>query len=72
MMTEFIEPKLASKKFLMTNKTIINGEYSDDQMMEIIGNEASSKILVLSQKINGLEQENEKIIFENKKYDEKI
>ncbi|CAI9754925.1 unnamed protein product [Fraxinus pennsylvanica] len=51
---------------------MINGEYSDDRTVEITGDEASSKISVLSQKIDGLEQENEKIISENKKYKERI
>ncbi|CAI9787670.1 unnamed protein product [Fraxinus pennsylvanica] len=50
----------------------MNGEYSDNRTVEIAGDETSSKLSVLSQKIDGLERESEKIISENKKYKEKI
>ncbi|KAL2466671.1 Peroxisomal and mitochondrial division factor 2 [Abeliophyllum distichum] len=65
--------QFADKGTLMADETMINGEYSDDRMVEITEDESSSsKISGLSQKLAGLEQENNKMTAENKKYKERI
>ncbi|KAK6157087.1 hypothetical protein DH2020_011335 [Rehmannia glutinosa] len=56
----------------MADETVINGEFSDDQTVEITGDEASSKTSGLTQKITDLERENEKTIQENEGYKQQI
>ncbi|PIN05458.1 hypothetical protein CDL12_22001 [Handroanthus impetiginosus] len=56
----------------MADETVINGEFADDRMVEIAGDEASSKISGLNQRISDLERENETIIRENKEYKQRI
>ncbi|KAK6134991.1 hypothetical protein DH2020_031275 [Rehmannia glutinosa] len=56
----------------MADETVINGEFSDDQTVEITGDEASSKTSGLTQKITDLERENAKTIQENEGYKQQI
>ncbi|KAL6553832.1 hypothetical protein OROMI_019505 [Orobanche minor] len=56
----------------MADETVINGEFSDDRMVEISGDEASTKIPGLITKIFDLERENAKTILENEGYKKQI
>ncbi|KAL8512496.1 hypothetical protein ACS0TY_018825 [Phlomoides rotata] len=56
----------------MADETVINGEFPEDQTVEISGDENSSKISSLTQKISDLERENGKIIRENDDYKQQI
>lgn len=56
----------------MADETVINGEISEDQTLEITGDENSSKISSLTQKIGDLERENGNIIRENDDYKKQI
>ncbi|KAL6536056.1 hypothetical protein OROHE_012900 [Orobanche hederae] len=56
----------------MADETVINGEFSDDRMVEISGDEASTKIPRLITKIFDLERENAKTILENEGYKKQI
>lgn len=56
----------------MADETVINGEFSEDQTLEITGDENSSKISSLTQKIGDLERENGNIIRENDDYKKQI
>ncbi|KAL8507965.1 hypothetical protein ACS0TY_018494 [Phlomoides rotata] len=56
----------------MADETVINGEFPEDQTVEISGDENSSKISSLTLKISDLERENGKIIRENDDYKQQI
>lgn len=56
----------------MADETMINGEFSDAQSVEITGDDDSTKIAGLTQKISDLERENGKIIRQNEDYRQKI
>ncbi|KAG8386724.1 hypothetical protein BUALT_Bualt03G0178900 [Buddleja alternifolia] len=56
----------------MADETLINGQFSDDRTVEITGDESSAKISGLTNKMNDLELENEKIIRENEEYKQRI
>lgn len=56
----------------MADETMINGEFSDAQSVEITGDDDSTKISGLTQQISDLERENGKIIRQNEDYKQKI
>ncbi|KAL6570757.1 hypothetical protein OROGR_000307 [Orobanche gracilis] len=56
----------------MADETVMDGEFFDDRMVEISGNEASTKISGLITKIFDLERENAKTILENEGYNNQI
>lgn len=56
----------------MADEIVINGELSNDRTVEITGDEASSKISGLTQKITDLERENGQTIRENEGFKQEI
>ncbi|CAA0816307.1 Peroxisomal and mitochondrial division factor 2 [Striga hermonthica] len=56
----------------MADETVINGELSDDQTVEIAGDEASAKISGLTAKVADLERENAETIQENEGFKQQI
>ncbi|XP_057763760.1 peroxisomal and mitochondrial division factor 2-like [Salvia miltiorrhiza] len=56
----------------MADETMMNGEFSDAQSVEIAGDDDSAKISGLTEKISDLERENGKIIRQNEDYRQKI
>ncbi|CAA0808668.1 Peroxisomal and mitochondrial division factor 2 [Striga hermonthica] len=56
----------------MADESVINGEFSDDQNVEISGDEASAKISGLTVKVADLERENAKTVQENEGYKQQL